>query len=167
MCTVRSLLIATDCTMSSRLSARELANLLKLDDVERISFVDLTNPKHKIHTDDSRALLDSIKQMEKEEKRKFLLAVCAELSKKGVSVTLWNGTLFSPDHSSASASASASAKPSAKPSTKPSPTPAGSSKGKGKKPVVDSAILIAKLKEGGVPEHLLLEAAMAVMKVIN
>ncbi len=63
------------------------------------SFVDLTNPKHKIHSNDSRLFLEKIKEMEKDEKRKFLLSVCAELSKKGVSVTLWNGTIFSSNHS--------------------------------------------------------------------
>jgi disulfide oxidoreductase YuzD len=127
------------------------------------SYVDLTNQNHKNHTNESRDLLEKIKEMDKDEKRKFLLAVCAELSKKGVSVTLWNGNLFSPNHSSDSVSSSSNE---TKTSPKSSPKPSGSTKGKEKKKV-DFVTLFTKLREAGLEENDAAKHAQAILNSIN
>lgn len=124
------------------------------------SYVDLTNPNHKNHTDDSRVFLEKIKEMDKDEKKKFLFAVCAELFKKDVFVRLLNGTIFSPNHSSESVSSSSD-------EPKPSPKPSGSTKGKEKKTKVDFVILYTKLREAGLEENDAAKHAQDILNSIN
>ena len=141
-------------------------NSLNIDGVNgtKTNHLNLTNPNFRMQTDASKKLLEDVKKLEAAEKKSFLLMVSSILCKKGITVNLWNGEDFNPKHNSAAHAAAPAAE---RPSPKHSPLPSGSTKGKGKKPAVDLATLIAKLMEAGLNPVDAAKGAQAVLDAIN